>query len=391
MSYSRIGSHRAMVFDANRNELYARAIRKFVTPDTVVLDLGAGLGVHGLLAAAAGAKRVYLVEPEPVVQLARDIARANGLADRIVILEDCIEDVQLPEQVDLIISVFTGNLLYSEDLLPSLFHARDRYLKPGGRLVPDFAELMLAPVSAPELHAKHIGCWSASHLGLDFSAGRRFAANEILWLSREELNAERLAEGSVISTVDLMTATQADCKGEAPFHVEKSGLCHGLLGWTRIRLDDQWLSTDPASPEVHWSPALLPLDPPLPLEAGEGIAISLQRPAHGDWTWTVEAASGSRRHSSFLARVDNPRQLRKMAPNYRADLSQRGVNTQRVLTMMQEGKSNQEIAQALASKDPTSFHSVDEALQQVQGLALRYARKEQPLQANNNEVNDLRP
>jgi predicted RNA methylase len=115
----------------------------------VVLDLGAGLGVHGLLAAAAGAKRVYLVEPEPVVQLAKEIARANGLADRIVILEGRIEEVELPEQVDLIISVFTGNLLYSEDLLPSLFHARDRYLKPGGHLVPDFAELLLAPCRRP--------------------------------------------------------------------------------------------------------------------------------------------------------------------------------------------------------------------------------------------------
>ena len=198
MSYSQVASHRSMVFDEYRNALYARAIRKFVTPDTVVLDLGAGIGIHGLLAAAAGAKRVYLVEPEPVVQLAREIARANGLADRIVILEDRIEDVQLPEQVDLIISVFTGNLLYSEDLLPSLFHARDRYLKPGGRMVPDFAELVLAPVSAPELHAKHIGCWSDPHLGLDFSSGRRFAANEMLWPYREELKADQLAAGGVI-------------------------------------------------------------------------------------------------------------------------------------------------------------------------------------------------
>ena len=372
MSYSQVGSHRSMVFDANRNELYAQAIRKFVTTDSVVLDLGAGLGVHGLLAAAAGAKRVYLVEPEPVVQIAKDIARANGLADRIVVLEDRIEDVELPEQVDLIISVFTGNLLYTEDLLPSLFHARDRYLKPGGRMIPDFAELVLAPVSAPELHAKHIGCWSEPHFGLDFSAGRRFAANEILWLNRKELKTERLATGSVISAVDLMTAKRADCRGGANFAIEKPGLCHGLLGWTRIRLADQWLSTDPDSPEVHWSPAVLPLDPPLPLMADEEIAISLQRPAHGDWTWGIKAAKGSHRHSSFLARTDGLRRLRKAAPDTCPGLGRRGENTLHVLTMMQAGRSNREIAQSLADSDRQVFQDVESALEHVQAVAIRY-------------------
>lgn len=365
-----------MVFDEFRNGLYAQAIHMRVTPDSVVLDLGAGMGIHGLIAAAAGARRVYLVEPEPVVQIAKEIAQVNGLADRIVVLDGAIEEVELPEAVDLIISVFTGNLLYSEDLLPSLFHARDRYLRPGGHLIPDFAELLLAPVYAPDIHARHVGRWSEKNLGLDLSSARRFAANEMLWLNREELKTERLAAGSVIAALDFMTADRADCQGEVRCRIEKSGICHGLLGWIRIRLGEQWLSTDSDSPEVHWSPVMLPLDPPLPLEAGEEIAISLQRPARGDWAWTVRATSGVRRHSSFLARADGPRQLRKMAPDFRPDLSQRGENTLRALTMMQEGKSNQEIAHALVSTDPVSFPSFEGALQRVQSLALRYARKE---------------
>jgi SAM-dependent methyltransferase len=372
MPYSEIGSHRSMVLDANRNELYARAIRKIVTTDSVVLDLGAGLGIHGLLAAAAGARRVYLVEPEPVVQLAREIARANGLADRIVILEDRVENIELPEQVDLITSVFTGNLLYSEDLLPSLFHARDRYLKPGGRMVPDYAELLLAPISSPDLHAQHIGCWSQPHLGLDFSAARRFAANEMFWPRREESTFARLAPGAVLSSVDMMQATHADCHGETRLRIETSGLCHGLLSWIRIRLDEQWLSTDPAEPKVHWSSAVLPLDPPLHLEAGDEIDISLQRPAHGEWTWTVKAASGSRRHSSFLARTDGPRRLRKAAADTSPGLGQRGQTILHVLSMLQAGRSNREIAHSLVESDPQAFQDFESALQHVQVLAMRY-------------------
>ncbi len=374
MSYSQIGSHRSMVFDEFRNDLYVQAIRNLVTPDFVVLDLGAGLGVHGLIAAAAGAKRVYLVEPEPIVKIAMEIARANGLADRIVVLEGKIEEVELPEQVDLIISVFTGNLLFSEDLLPSLFHARDRYLKPGGKLIPDLAELLLAPVSAPELHAKYVGRWSEPNMGLDFSAGRRFAANEILWLNRGELKVERLGPGAALSAIDLTTATKADCQGEAVCHINTSGLCHGLLGWIRMRLGDEWLSTDPAGPEVHWQPVLLPIEPPLQLERDEEVVIKLQRPAKGDWTWGLAAVAGTRRHSSFLARADGPRRLQKMAPDNCPGISANGENVLRILEMMREGASNRDIAQTLADSRQEGFRDIEEAMQAVQRLALRYAK-----------------
>jgi len=66
-------------------------------PDTVVLDLGAGTGVHGLMAARMGARRVYLVEPEDIISVAEEIAEANGLRDRVRCIQGRIEDVSLPE------------------------------------------------------------------------------------------------------------------------------------------------------------------------------------------------------------------------------------------------------------------------------------------------------
>jgi hypothetical protein len=44
-----------MIFDGVRNGAYARALAKVITPNTTVMDLGAGLGVHGLMAAKLGA------------------------------------------------------------------------------------------------------------------------------------------------------------------------------------------------------------------------------------------------------------------------------------------------------------------------------------------------
>jgi len=361
-----------MAFDEYRNRMYAEAIKAAVTPDSVVLDLGAGIGALGLIAAAAGAKRVYLVEPEPIVKAAMNIARANGLDDKIVVLEGKIEDIDLPEQVDLIVSVFTGNLLFSEDLLPSLFYARNRYLKPDGKLIPDSAELMVAPASAPEAHEKHIGIWSKPHHGLDYSSCRHLAANEIIWLDRKSLKAGKLSNGQAIAAIDLTTANDGNCIGETSLHTNKKGTCHGLLFWIRIKLGDQWLSTDPDEPDVHWSPVMLPLDPPLELALPSTIAIKVNRPFRGDWTWTATCGVESRRHSTFFSKLNEIDRLRKIAPANRPGLNLQGQHSLQVLSQMKEGKSNQEIAQNLAESANDSFANTEEALFLVQGLAMRY-------------------
>jgi len=52
MSYADVIGHRSMAFDETRNRAYEAAIQRVVTRDSVVLDLGAGLGIHGLMAAS---------------------------------------------------------------------------------------------------------------------------------------------------------------------------------------------------------------------------------------------------------------------------------------------------------------------------------------------------
>jgi SAM-dependent methyltransferase len=372
MTYSRIAHHATMLFDSNRNQAYADAISRVVAPGSVVMDLGAGLGIHGLLAAAAGARAVYLVEPEPVVHAAVDAARIAGLADRIHVIQGRIEDAPLPEPVDVILSVFTGNLLFSEDLLPSLFFARDRHLKPGGKLLPDRAELWLAPIEAAALHRKHIARWSDPVMGFDYSFARPTVANEIVSPRREELpGSSKLSPGCLAVDLDFAAATSADCNAVTRCTVERSGVCHGLLGWIRMRLDTQWLSSAPEEPEIHWSPVVLPVDPPLPLRAGEKLHIELARPAFGEWTWIARADAGTRRHSSFLAQSQGPRELARISPAGRAGLSSRGDRARRALEMMASGATNESIARELAASGELTQV---EALREVQALALKYGQ-----------------
>lgn len=305
MSYSLVSDHCGMIFDQIRNAAYQRAIETSVGPDSVVLDLGAGLGLHGLMAARAGASRVYLIEPAPVCNLARELASANGLADRMVFLSGKAETLELPEKVDVIVSVFTGNLLYSEDLLPVLFDARDRFLAPDGLLLPDCGELWAVPLMDEGLHQEHVACWSAKPYGFDFQAARRFAANELQWLEAGRIRGQRLGEPARLVALDFMQETRADCDCEATLQITQDGLCHGVLTWIRFRLGSAWLSTDPAQAAMHWSNAVLPLDPPLAVRAGETLHLRLRRPHGGEWSWRLSGQDGSRQHSTFLARLDN--------------------------------------------------------------------------------------
>lgn len=373
MSYADLVGHSSMVFDGVRNAAYAEAIRKYVTPDSVVLDVGAGLGVLGLIAAAAGARRVYLVEPESVVKGALEVAKRNGLGDRVIVLQGRIEDVEMPERVDIITSVFTGNLLYSEDLLPSLFYARDKWLKPGGHLIPDMGELMAAPVSAPRLHEDTMGVWSVPHMGIDYGPLRRFAANSIAYERRPTFLPDFLAEPRVLVSSDFVSATQTDCDASATFPVAVDADCSGVFAWIRIRLADKWLSTGPMDPNVHWTPQLLLVDPELPVTAGEPLNFHLHRPAYGDWTWQLQSAAGKRRQSTFMAQAHSIADLQKLSPNHAARLSDRGQTAKELLSRMTGEMTNEELAVYLLGAYPRQFLDRAAALAFVRGFSRKYS------------------
>ena len=114
-----------MLADAPRMEAYAAALRQAVTPDSVVMDLGCGPGVFALLACKLGARRVYAVEPDNVVGLAREAAAANGFADRIEFFDKLSTEIALPEPATIIISDLRGVLPLFQQHIPSIIDARE--------------------------------------------------------------------------------------------------------------------------------------------------------------------------------------------------------------------------------------------------------------------------
>ena len=363
-----------MVFDDTRNSIYATAIARHITPESVVIDLGAGSGIHGLMAARAGARCVYLIEPSTEIDTARRLAEQHGWSDRVVCVQDTIEQADIKEQADVIVSVFTGNFLLEEDLLPSLFYARDHYLSANGTMLPDRAVMEVVPVSAPGYFDDYIGCWSRPAQGLDFSLVRQFAANTLYYDDHSGLAEEQLATPVELLDMDFMQASSASCHNRVDITITGDGECHGMMGWFRARIGDEWLSTAPTAPSTHWRQVLMPLDPPINLVKGAVVEFELQRPEFGEWTWTVSSGEITQRHSTFLSEPISTRRVQQKSDHYQGELSKRGEVALLVLQRLDGAQTNLAIAHDIAQQFPALFPDVRQAKQFVASLVERFSQ-----------------
>ncbi|XFF80380.1 hypothetical protein AB1E18_006599 [Capra hircus] len=109
---------------------YHRAILQNHTDfrNKVVLDVGCGSGILSFFAVQAGALRVYAVEAGSVAQYAEMLVESNNLSDKITVLPGKIEEISLPEPVDVIISEPMGYMLFNERMLESYLHSK-KWLK----------------------------------------------------------------------------------------------------------------------------------------------------------------------------------------------------------------------------------------------------------------------
>lgn len=366
MAYETIASHARMALDAVRNDAYAHALKQVVRPDSVVLDLGAGTGVFGLMAARMGARRVYLVEPTDVATVAQEIVTANGLQDVVTCLQGRLEDVIVPEPVDAIVSVMTGNFLITEDLLPVLFDARDRLLKPGGSLVPSAAVMEATLVSAPQAYSSSVDCWLTPQHGVDMSAARPYAANSLAYGASGLREAAFLAEPVPLLELDFRTAVYDALHARVEFDVTRAGACDGIAGWFRIQLGDRWLTTSPHAAATHWNAAYMPIDPPVRLEEGEKVSLAVDRQPRGDWAWRLRTPRESRRHSTLLAAPLAPATLDRASPGYVPPVSPDTEAAAVVLSCVDGIANVDAIARTLRQRFPERYPTEERALEFTQ-------------------------
>lgn len=57
-----------------------------------------------------------------------------------------MEELEIPEKVDIIVSEWMGYFLLYESMLDTVLFARDKYLKEGGKMLPDKCTMFVAGI-----------------------------------------------------------------------------------------------------------------------------------------------------------------------------------------------------------------------------------------------------
>jgi SAM-dependent methyltransferase len=295
--YAEFEIHRTMIRDRVRTGAFHAAIGTVVRPGDVVLDVGAGSGILSVFAARAGAARVYSVEATSVAVLAQELAHANRVADIVRVIQGDIADVELPEPVDVIVSEWLGGFGIDEGMLVPVITARDRWLKPGGTMIPDSVTAWVALV-----HDAHLGqtleFLRSDPYDIELGGLVEKTVNEISYSggSRHLVAGDRRSRAARLWTTNtgLVSLEEASAPHEAEvlLRVDEPGTANALALWFSAELaPGTSLSVGPGDPPTHWGMTTAPLLSPVELSPGTCVRARLRtaraRPV-GTWTrWAV--------------------------------------------------------------------------------------------------------
>lgn len=235
---------------------YRSAIER-AARDKIVVDITPGLGLLAVIAARAGARRVYAIVPAGVAPAVQEILVANRVDDRVVLVSGNSDELELPERGELLIHDLASASPFRA--LDSLARIRERLLVPGARLLPHRLELSFVGVDVThpeELVEDHLVGELSRLTGLDLSA---LAAR----LARS--HAKRPMTGPVgpllrhvitdevpFATIDLQRPEIPSQPVALDFTITAAyGRLAGVAGLVRAHLDDQLvIGNHPALPSI---------------------------------------------------------------------------------------------------------------------------------------------
>ncbi len=279
--------HVPMMNEHERNEAFHKGLQS-AAPGKTVFEIGTGSGLLAMMAARAGAEHVHTCEAVPLVaDTARRIVARNGYADRVTVLSKPSQAVQvgadLPARADVLVhEVFSSELL-GEHVLAAIEDAKARLLKPGGRVLPCAASIMIALVGGDDI-ARNVLVGESFGFDLsDFNAIRPRKRP----LQREDLSPVLLSADVEAFRFDFMKRDTFPAeRRRIEIAATQPGKCYGLIQWIHIEMGEGVsFENHPARPRAvsNWQHTIYSFDHPIELRAGTVIPVDAWHDRSKPW------------------------------------------------------------------------------------------------------------
>jgi protein arginine N-methyltransferase 1 len=372
-----------MIADTRRFNAYAQAISECVRQGDVVVEIGAGPALFSILACKAGARRVYAIETEDILQTAKEIAVANGCADRIEFLQSNALKTVLPERANIVISDIRGVLPLFNDAVNVLQDAKHRFLAENGLMIPRRDLLMAAIVDAHKTYPAITSPWKTCVPGVDLSIPLRHALNTN--------HGTRVTPEDVLTEVhqwwvlDHMGDASHNVSAEILFRVKCGGTGNGICIWFETELTEGiCYSSGPGGGGAEvYGQMFLPWMEPMVLIEGQEIRVRLHANLVGSdyiWRWETETTKPGGtgnvhfQQSTFEGANVSSVTLRHHATGYVPVLRQEG-EAERFLLGAMDGKLKlEEIAELASRKFPEVYPKASDAFERAAKLASKFSR-----------------
>lgn len=296
--FASILSHHHMLQDTVRVLAYRSAIARHSRGCSVV-EIGCGTGILSVFAARAGARRVVAIEESEIATVAERMFRANGCDGIVELRRANSRDVELDAPADLLIHEILGVDPFVENLLPAVIDARERLLRPGGRLLPSRVQVLCLGLEAeprPHRGTAYLVAEAAEVqrlYGIDLTpvmellaeTDPRQLAPPLLENGTPTLFSPKvLAEECLLVDLDLQ-AGDLDRAGELAEHrmrVHSAGTLGALAIYFRADLDEETqLTNAPFAPLTSWGRPLRSLSRHVQVVPGDEVGLRVQLLSRG--------------------------------------------------------------------------------------------------------------
>ena len=371
-----------MIADRHRMKAYVKALEGCIKPGSIVLDIGTGTGICAILACKLGAKRVYAIESNSAIAVAKLAAKDNHCEDKIEFMQGMSVDVDLPEKVDVIVSDLRGILPLFQQHIPSIIDARSRFLKTGGTMIPLRDRLWGTLVQTPELYRSYSSLWQEDiPYNINLESARSFLFHA--WKKCTILPEQCLTKPTLFAVLDYSQISTTNLQAKLEWSVEKTGLVHGLCLWfDSVLMTGVEFSNAPGQPDLIYGKAFLPWPKPTKIASGDMITCTLKANLIGEqyiWQWNSKVITGGEtradfKQSTFNAKLINREALERRSLDYIPQVNEDGRIALFILGLMDKHNNLEDIARQCAEIFPQRFPTWKNAIGQVREVIHHYGQ-----------------